>query len=327
LERDLNADILITEELVSPAVQRLAAKYRVVCEPDLWKDEAKLRASLGQARCVMMRNQTKLTRAVIASAPQLLAIGRVGVGLDNIDIPAANEFGIVIIAPLNANAVSVAELTIGLIISLARKIPEADRSTKAGQWDRRGCTGMELHGKTLALLGFGRIGRMVAARAGAFGLKVVAYDPFIKDAASVSQAGAILVSDLFEALAQADFVSAHLPLTDQTRRVMNTRAFAAMKAGAFFINTSRGGVVDEPALLNALQSGHIASAALDVREIEPPTGSNSFAAMEQVILTPHIASFTNEAQARTFEAVCADLDRALSGQPVENFVNFALPKK
>ena len=136
----MKTDILVSEELVSPAVERMRATHHVLAEPELWKDEARLRVLLGEARCVMIRNQTKLTRGVLESAPDLLAIGRVGVGLDNIDVGAASELGIVVIAPLEANAVSVAELTIGLIIALARKIPKGDRSSKSGEWDRRGCT-------------------------------------------------------------------------------------------------------------------------------------------------------------------------------------------
>lgn len=322
----MKTDILVSEELVSPAVERMRVTHHVLAEPELWKDEARLRALLGEARCVMIRNQTKLTRGVLESAPDLLAIGRVGVGLDNIDLGAASELGIVVIAPLEANAVSVAELTIGLIIALARKIPKGDRSSKSGQWDRRGCTGLELQGKTLMLFGFGRIGRMAAARARAFGMRVFVFDPFFKkEAPELAEVGATLVADPFEALGQADFVSAHLPLTAQTRGMMNARALGAMKAGSFFINTSRGGILDESALLTALRSGHIAGAALDVRETEPPAQSDPFAEFDNVILTPHIGAFTVEAQTRTFEAVCSDLDHVLRGEPTMNFVNFPIP--
>jgi len=324
----LSTDILITEDLDSPALRRLAEKFSVTIEPTLWKDPAKFRSLLAQARCVLIRNQTRLTRDLLSSAGKLLAVGRVGVGLDNIDLKAASDAGIVVIAPLDANAVSVAEFTIGLLISLARKIPRADRSTKSGQWDRRGCTGMELHGKTLTICGFGRIGRLVAARAHAFGMRLVAFDPFVKnDAPELQAAGAELATDFFAALAEGDFVSAHLPLTPETRGIINAQAFAAMKPGAFFINASRGAVVDEAALLAALQSGHMAGAALDVREVEPPTAANPFADMENVILTPHIASFTVEAQSRTFDAVCSDVDRVLRGESALHFVNFPLPRR
>jgi D-3-phosphoglycerate dehydrogenase len=318
----LKTDVLITEDLEAPAIGRLAEGFKVERAATLWR-EANLAERLRETRTVMIRNQTKLTRAVIEAAPGLLAIGRVGVGLDNIDVAAATQAGVVVIAPLDANAVSVAELTMGLVVALARKIPMADRSTKAGGWDRKGCTGIELAGKTIALIGFGRIGKLMAARAHAFGMRVVVFDPFVKEEAS----GIAVIPDLHTALAQADFVSVHAPLTAQTRGLIDAKALAAMKAGAFLLNTARGGIVDEAALREALEARRIAGAALDVREVEPPSGENVFAKMENVILTPHIASFTEEAQTRTFEAVCADLERVLKGEAAVNFVNFARPRK
>ena len=318
----LEMDILITEDLQSPAIDALAAKFSVVREPLLWKDAAKLKAALANARTVMVRNQTQLTADVLGAAPRLVAIGRVGVGLDNIDLPTATQRGITVIAPLDANAVSVAEVTLGLLLALARKIPQADRSTKAGGWDRRGCTGIELAGKTLAICGFGRIGKLVAKRAAVFGLRLVVFDPFVKPGdPTLAETGALLCGKLQEALARADFVTTHSPLTPETKRMFNAQTFAAMKLGAFFENTSRGGVVDEVALLAALQSGHLGGAALDVREVEPPKERSAFETMDNVILLPHIGSFTHEAQARTFEAVCADLERLLRGQAAVNAVN------
>jgi D-3-phosphoglycerate dehydrogenase len=205
-------------------------------------------------------------------------------------------------------------------LALARKIPQADRSTKAGGWDRKGCTGVELDGKTFAICGFGRIGRKVAACARAFGMKTVVYDPFVKSEPSA-------VATLEEALAQADFVTTHSPLTPETRRMFNARAFGLMKRGAFFINTSRGGVVDEAALLEALRRGHLGGAALDVREQEPPAEKIGLEQLDNVILAPHVGAFTVESQTRTFEAVAGDVDRILSGQPATNFVNMARPTR
>ena len=321
-------DILITEELVSPAIERLREKYKVVCDASLWKDSARLRQLVSGARTIMVRNQTAVTADLLSAAPKLIGVGRLGVGLDNIDVPAASQLGIVVIAPLGANAASVADLTMGLILSLARKIPLADRSTKAGGWDRKGCLGIELQDKTLAICGFGRIGRLVAVRVHAFGMRVLAFDPFIKaDSAVLRETGATLCGTLDEALADADFVTAHTPLTPETRRLINARTLAIMKRGAFFINTSRGGIVDELALLDARERGHLGGAALDVREVDPPALRSGFEEMENVILTPHVASFTTEAQTRTFEAVAADIDRLLGGGPAMNFVNFAHPER
>src|SRR6266480_395687 len=173
-------DILISEDLDAPAIQELSAKFKVVRDATLWKDGAALKEKISTAGAIMVRNQTQLSADVLAAAHSLVAIGRVGVGLDNIDVAAATKLGIVVIAPLNANAVSVAELAMGLMLALARKIPMADRSTKAGEWDRKGCTGIELEGKVLAVCGFGRIGRLLAARARAFGLRIIVFDPFLK---------------------------------------------------------------------------------------------------------------------------------------------------
>ena len=320
-------DILITEDFDSPAIQELGGKYKVVRDPALWKNTAALKEKIRDARTIMVRNQTRLTAEMLAAADRLLAIGRLGVGLDNIDVEAATKFGIVVVSPLNANAVSVAELTLGLILTLARKVPLADRLTRAGGWDRKTCTGIELEGKTLALCGLGRIGRLVALRARALGMRLVAFDPFVKsDSPALSGLDVTLCEKLEAALAAADFVTVHSPLTAETKHLFNARAFAAMKPGAFFINTSRGGVMDEAALLAALRNGHLAGAALDVREIEPPI-TGAFETLNNVILTPHVGAFTVEAQTRTFEAVCDDLDRILRGEPAANFVNIPSPKK
>ncbi len=317
-------DILISEDLDSPAIKKLGEKYQLLRGAELWKDPAKLRDAIGGARAIMVRNQTKVTADLLKAAPKLVAIGRVGVGLDNIDVESATQRGVVVIAPLHANATSVAELALGLMLALARKIPFGDRSTKGGQWDRKGCTGMELDKKVLGICGFGRIGRMVATRARAFGMRIVVFDPFIKpDSPQLGEIGATLATQMEEALEVADIVSVHLPLTDETAHLFDAKAFAAMKPGAFFINTSRGGVMDEVALIEALQGKHLGGAALDVREVEPPREKGVLETLDNVILTPHIGAFTQEAQARTFEAVCDDLDRVLRGDPAVHFVNVA----
>jgi D-3-phosphoglycerate dehydrogenase len=321
-------DILISEELDSPAIQKLSAKYKVVRQGGLWKNPAELKTMIAGARAILVRNQTQLTAEILGAAPQLVAIGRVGVGLDNIDLPTASKAGIVVIAPLNANATSVAELTMSFALALARKIPQADRSTKAGEWDRKGCTGIELDGKTFAICGFGRIGRRVAALTRAFGMKTLVFDPFVKsDSPALAETGASWVATFEEALAAADFITTHSPLTPETRQMFNARTFALMKRGAFFINTSRGGVVDEKALLESLRNGHLGGAALDVREKEPPTEKSGLEQLDNVILAPHIGAFTTESQTRTFEAVAGDVDRILSGQPAQNFVNMAQPAR
>ena len=321
-------DILISEEFDSPAIQKLEAKYKVVRDGGLWKNPAKLKEMIAGARAVIVRNQTQLTSEVLSGAPKLIGIGRMGVGLDNIDMPTATKLGIVVISPLDANSTSVAELCLAFMLGLARKIPAADRSTRGGAWDRKSFVGVELDGKTLGICGFGRIGRKVSLLARAFGMKSVVYDPYVKaDSPALLETGAKLMGTVEEVLSAADFVTTHLPQTPQTKRMFNERTFSLMKRGAFFINTARGGVVDECALVAALKSGHLGGAALDVREVEPPTEKTGLEQLDNVILAPHIGAFTAESQARTVAAVSADVDRLLSGEAVVNFVNMSKPAR
>src|SRR5262249_5337054 len=236
--------------------------------------------------------------------------------------------GIVVVAPLGGNATSVAEFTFGLLLAVARKIPLADHATRSGIWDRKACMGVELDGKTLAICGFGRVGQQVATRARAFGLRLRPYDPLLAaDAPAWQESGVIRCSSLIETLAGADFVTAHTPLTPETRHLFGAGSFEAMKRGAFFINTSRGGVVDEAALLEALESGHLGGAGVEVRGNEPPAKPDALATRDNVLLTPHIASFTSEAQGRTLRAVVDDLERVLAGEAAVNFVNFPRPQR
>lgn len=321
-------DILITEEIEGSAIEGLARRFDVVREPDLWRDAAGLKRRLAAARAVVVRNQTRLTAEVLAAASALRVVGRVGVGLDNIDVAAATRLGIVVVAPLKANAVSVAELAFGLLLALARKIPAGDRATRAGAWDRKAGTGVELDGKTLAIVGFGRIGRLVAARARAFGMRIVAFDPFVSAGdPSLAETGVEIRPGIETALEEADFISVHVPLSDRTRHLFDARVFAAVKPGAYFINTARGGVADEAALLAALRSGRLAGAALDVRETEPPGDPGELEALPNVILTPHVGAFTVEAQARTLNAVASDVERVLGGLAAENAVDLTRPAR
>jgi D-3-phosphoglycerate dehydrogenase len=224
------------------------------------------------------------------------------------------------------NAISAAELTMGMILSLARMIPAADRDTKQGNWSRQKFVGMELYDKTLGIVGAGKIGYLTARRAMAFGMNILAYDPYLSpDNILLSDMRAELVS-LDELLSRADVVSCHLPATRETKGLMNSARFAVMKSGALFVNTSRGAVVVERDLAAALKSGALGGAALDVRMTEPPV-SGELEALPNVILTPHIAAFTREAQNRVTRAVCEDVARVLEGKPAINAVGCALPRK
>jgi D-3-phosphoglycerate dehydrogenase len=317
-------DILISENIQGAAVDALGARFRVVFQPDLWKDPALLAEEVKQCRALIVRNQTPVTASLIDAAQELLVIGRAGVGLDNVDYKHAEKAGIVVSFTPDQNAISVAEIAIGMMLSLARFIPAADADTKKGNWNRQRFVGMELYGKTLGIVGAGKIGYLTARRAMAFGMKVLAYDPFLsRDNIFLSEVQAELV-ELDELLARADVVSCHLPATAQTVGLLNRERFMSMKPGAFFINTSRGKVVVEQDLVEALKAGIVGGAALDVRGKEPPQ-VGELETMPNVILLPHIAAFTREAQDRVTAAICEDAARVLDGKPALNAVKRASP--
>jgi D-3-phosphoglycerate dehydrogenase len=318
-------DILITEEVAGDAIEALKAQWQVDEAPDIWLEPAALRERVSGVRALMVRNQTVVDAMLLAAAERLEVIGRIGVGMDNIDVAAASARGIVICYAAEENAVSVAEHVFALLLALARKIPAADRSVREGRWERAAYTGFELHGKTIAVLGLGRIGFRVALRARAFGMRVLAYDPLLSTSGpAVTESGAGLVS-LEDALGRADIVSLHLPLTEETRGLLSEAKLRGIKQGAVLINTARGALVDEAALAELLAAGHLGGAALDVRESEPP-GDSPLHRLENALLTPHIASWTHEATARVLATVAADVDRVLRGEPARHFWNFAAPR-
>lgn len=318
--------ILVSENITGPAMDELHREWQIALEPELWRNPQQLREKITDARALIVRNQTQVTAELIAAAPHLQVIGRAGAGLDNIDTAEATEAGIVVTYAPHENSISVAELTIGLMLSLARKIPAAHADTSRGGWNRQAFVGCEVSEKTLGVVGLGRIGTLVAQRAKAFGMRIVAHDDFVDPAADHVQAlGASLVS-LEELLREADFVVCHVPLTEGTRGMFDAEVFRLMKPTAKFLNTSRGEVVDEAALVEALQTKQIAGAALDVRSTEPPEES-PLNQLKNVILTPHIAAFTKEAQGRVVAAVCRDVAAVLSGGEATNSFNFPRPQR
>ncbi len=319
-------DIIISENIRGAAVDALCSRFNVLFQPDLWKTPGALAEKVKGARALIVRNQTPVTAALLAGATELIVVGRAGVGLDNVDVKAAAEQGIVISFTPDQNAISVAELAIGMMISLARFIPEADRDTKAGNWNRQRFVGSELYGKTLGIVGAGKIGFLTARRALALGMKVLAYDPYLSpDNVFLSEIQAELVS-LDELLARADVVSCHLPATAQTAGMLNGECFQKMKRGAFFLNTSRGNVVSEAGLLDALKAGIVGGAALDVRAKEPPS-VGELESMPNVILMPHVGAFTREAQDRVTVAICEDVARVLEGKPAISAVGASVPRR
>ncbi len=320
--------ILVTEAVKGEAMDLLRKEedLEVIFEPDIWSDATALTKAVANAEAIIVRNQTQVTAELIAAAPNLKIIARAGAGLDNIDTAAATEAGIVVSFAPNENSLSVAELAMGMFLSLARNIAAADQDIRDGNWNRAKFMGGELSGKTLGIVGIGRIGTLVAQRAKAFGMNLVAHDKFADPNAPHYAGLDVSFIELDELLAQSDFITVHLPLLPDTRRLFNKERFAKMKSTAYLVNTSRGEVVDEFDLAQALQSGAIAGAALDVREIEPPTQVDVIVRSDKTVLTPHIAAFTNEAQERVVAAVCRDSAAVLRGQEAEGFFNFAQPK-
>ena len=243
---------------------------------------------------LIVRSETKVTADLLANAPSLRVIGRAGVGVDNIDVTAATIRGVVVMNAPDGNTITTAEHTIALLISLARSIPQASSSLKAGRWERKRFIGVELQGKTLGIVGLGRIGRVVASRARAMGMMIVAYDPFI--APDQARDLEIELVPLDEVYARADFLTVHTPLTAETRGLIDREVLAKMKQGARIVNCARGGLVDEDALYEAITGGTIAGAALDVFVQEPPPADHPLLTLDQVIVTPHLGASTTEAQ-------------------------------
>lgn len=318
--------ILISEDVTGRGIDRLRGKYQVYYDPGLWKKGPELEGMIPGYEALIVRNQTKVNAGLLAQAMSLRVIGRAGAGYDNIDIPAATREGVVVAFSPEENAVSVAEHVFALLLALARKIPGADKSTKGGGWERKKYHGFELLGKTLGVLGLGKIGFRVALRAKAFGMRIQAYDAYLSSTSlHVTESGAVLTS-FDKVLSEADFLTVHLPLTPETRGILDGEALRKMKNTAFLINTSRGEVLAEADLARVLKQGGIAGAALDVREKEPP-GESPLHGLDNVILTPHTAGLTYEAQEKVVDAVAEDVDRVLSGQAALRYVNFGVPKK
>jgi D-3-phosphoglycerate dehydrogenase len=262
---------------------------------------------------LIVRGQSRVTSDVFDAAPQLKVVGRAGVGVDNIDLEAAKKKNITVVNAPTSTTIAVAELAFGLLQAVAREIPRADATMKQGQWNKKEFEGVELNGKTLGIIGFGRIGIEVGKRAVAFGMNVVVYDPNVTEhELEHADAEPVSIQDLF---AWSDFISLHLPLNVQTRDLIGPMALSQMKDGVRIVSTARGGIINESALLDALNSGKVAGAALDVFEKEPP-GLTELVSHPRVIATPHIGAQTAEAQSRAAEDIANEVLAALRGKPL-----------
>lgn len=272
-----------------------------------------LLSAIGAYHAVIVRSRTKITSAVLEAAENLRVVGRAGVGVDNIDLSAAANRGVTVVNAPVATTLAVAEQTLALMLALARSIPRADAAMKSGQWIKKELMGVELNGKILGIVGVGNIGAAVAQRAAALGMRVLGYDPLLNEE-TLRERG-VVPAGLHDLYAQADFISLHVPLSPETRGIFNGQALGRMKRGVRLVCTARGGLVDETALLGALESGHVAGAALDVFAQEPP-GLTALVAHPNVIATPHASSQTIEAQQRAAEDIANEVLAALEGKPL-----------
>ena len=310
--------ILVSDPLSEVGLQKLleATDVEVVQKTGLKEEE--LVQIIPEFDALLVRSQTKVTPAIIEAATRLKAIGRAGVGVDNINIQAAASKGIVVINAPDGNTISTAEHSFAMIMALARRIPNAYHSMMNGQWDRKSFVGVELNQKVLGVVGLGRIGTEVAKRAKAFNMKVVAYDPFLTEERAKKLG--VTPASIKELVSQADFITTHTPLTKETKYLISTKEFALMKDGVRIINCARGGIIEEKALYEAIVSGKVAGAALDVFEVEPPM-ENPLLKLPQVIVTPHLGASTVEAQENVAIDVSEEILHVLREQPFKNAVN------
>jgi len=311
--------VLVSDELSETAVQIFRDRgIEVDFEPKLGKDKERLAEVIGKYDGLAIRSATKVTEKLIAAATNLKVVGRAGIGVDNVDIPAASRRGIIVMNTPFGNSITTAEHAIALMFAVARQLPAADTSTQSGKWEKSKFMGVEITGKVLGVIGAGNIGSIVCARAIGLKMHVLAYDPFLSKERA-EEMGVVKV-ELDELLAQADFISLHVPLTDKTRNILGAEAIAKTKPGVRIINCARGGLVDEKALAEALKSGHVAGAGFDVFEVEPATESPLFG-LPNVVCTPHLGASTTEAQENVALQVAEQMSDYLVKGAVTNAIN------
>ena len=303
--------ILISEDVWGTPFQKLEGSFPITRNDDLWSNPEELKASLKDVTALVVRNRTKVTAEIIAAAPKLKVIARAGVGLDNIDIKAADAAGVVVVAGLGANAVSVGELTLGLALALLRNVPGHDVATRDGGWVRT--PGRELSGLTWGLLGCGATGLATAKLLQGFGCSVIGYDPYAKDLSNIE------LTTFEDVLKRSDVVSIHMPSTAETNGSINATSLALMKPDAIIVNVGRGEVINEADLMAALKAKTIAGAALDVRVQEPPA-KGEMEEIPNLILTPHVAGITKESQLRINQILTSNIELVLNSKPATHAV-------
>ena len=310
--------ILISDKLGQAGLERLDAMEDVAYDMRTGLSKAELMAALPEYDALIVRSGTRPDAEIIAAGAKLRVIGRAGMGVDNVDVAAATRHGVLVMNTPRANSVATAEQTLALMLAAARHIAPAHNSLAAGEWARAQFVGMELDGKTLGVIGFGYIGRLVAKRAQAFGMRVIAYDPYVD--ATTTVALDVTLLPLPDLLAQADVITLHSIATPETLNLINAETIAQMRDGVIIVNVARGKLIDEQALANALQSGKVAAAALDVFQQEPPHGS-PLIGLPNVLHTPHLGASSREAQHRVGVEIVEQVVDALRGADFRNVVN------
>ncbi len=313
-----NYKIIVLDPLAEEGLQALKAEKDIEVEVKLKLPPEEIKKIIGGYDAAIVRSETKLTADVLEAGKKLKIVGRAGVGLDNIDIAAATQRGIIVTNSPDANTLSTAELTMSMILALSRKIVQADASLRAGKWERSKFTGVELYDKTLGIVGLGRIGKEVAKRAMSFGMQVIGYDPYVTE----EQAKKVQIElvPMEEIIKRSDFITVHVPLTKDTTKLFGAKEMSQMKKGVRLINCARGGIYDEKALFDALQSGQVAGVALDVYEKEPPV-DNPLLTLANVVVVPHLGASTEEAQKKVGKQIAEQIIAGLKGGPNLRAVN------
>ena len=313
--------VLATDQVDERGLATLAESGDLTLEVVDDSSSPEFAQALSRAHALIVRSATKVDAAMIGAAPELKVIGRAGVGVDNIDVEAASQRGIAVFNAPSGNTVAAAELTMAMILALVRGVVEADHSVRQGEWDRSRFQGVELEGRTLGLIGAGRVGSEVATRAQSFGMEVIVYDPYLTEARA-KEVG-FRLTDLEDVLKNADIISVHVPLTAETEGLVGAEALSTMKGDAYLVNAARGGVIDEGALAEALAAGSIAGAALDVYEVEPLPPDSPLRQAPNLVMTPHIGASTSDAQVRVAVEVAERIEQALTTGDVSGALNAA----
>lgn len=311
--------VLISDNLSPRGIELLRRHENFQVDQKTGLKPEELKQIIGHYQALIVRSETRVTAELLSAAEKLKVIGRAGTGVDNIDVSAATQRGIVVMNAAGGNSVTTAEHTIALMMSLARKIPQANSTLKAGKWDKKRFMGTELCGKTLGIIGLGNIGKIVASRAAGLGMKVIACDPFLSK--EIAAKAGVEVVTLEELCQRSDFVTVHTPLTEETRGILGEAAFTRMRDGVRIINCARGGLVDEAALYRAIKSGRVAGAALDVFAEEPPPPDHPLLGLDEVIVTPHLGASTSEAQDQVAITIAEQVAAFLESGAVIGAVN------